>query len=111
MTGFAIRRLQLFFFPDAGKPAGSSLGMRKELRQFAFGNRSVAQSQLYGDVVKPARSEATVEVPQAWHDHPGDRGFDVRPGLVKDEKIQPRFSRDLYARINMLTRVFERAKI
>ena len=61
--------------------------MRQVLRQFAFRSRRISQAKPDGNIVEASGPKATVEVPQTGHDHADDRCLDVRPRLIKDEKI------------------------
>jgi hypothetical protein len=74
MPGGAIRRS--FFFPGARKPDDPS-GVWKEGRKFAFRQRPIQQSELYRNIVKPARSEAAIEMPQSRNDHSDDVDLNV----------------------------------
>ena len=56
--------------------------------EFVFLWWPVSQSKLYGDVVKPARREAAIEVPQSRNNYPDDRNLDVGACLVEDEEIE-----------------------
>src|SRR5271170_5341012 len=56
--------------------------------EFVFRQRLVAQSELYRNIVKPARRETAVEMPQSRNDHPDDRDVDVGTRLIEDEEIE-----------------------
>src|SRR5437868_4001429 len=105
MAGGAIFRP--LFFGGARKPDHPS-GMRKEWREFAFRQWSIEQTELYRNVIKSARPETAVEVPQAGDDHPRDRDLDVRSGLIEHEEIVARPPGDLDAGIDLIARVVER---
>jgi hypothetical protein len=45
--------------------------------EFAFRQRSGAQSELYWNIVKPARRETAIKMPHPRNDDPGDRDIDV----------------------------------
>ena len=83
VTG-AARRARLV--PGARKPGPSGLGVKRI--ELVFRQRPVAQSELDRNIVKPARREAAIEMPQPRNDHPDDRGFDVGAGLVEHEEIE-----------------------
>src|SRR5437868_14553181 len=83
-------------------------GMREERREFAFRQGSIEQPKFYRNVVKPARPETAVEVPQAGDDHPRHRDFDVRSGLIEHEEIITRPAGNLDAGIDLIARVVER---
>src|ERR1019366_6051883 len=106
MVGGAIRRP--FFFPGTRKPDEPS-GVRKERRKFAFRQRPIQQSELYRNIVKPARSEAAIEMPQSGNDHPDDRDPDVGPRLIEDEEIEARALGDIDAGVDLPARVVEKA--
>src|SRR5436853_6607527 len=95
------------FFGGARNPDHPS-GMRKEWGEFAFRQRSIEQSKLYRNVIKPARPETAVEMPQARNDHPRHWDLDVRSGLVEHEEIITRPSGNLDAGIDLIARVVER---
>ena len=73
--------------PGARKPDDPS-GMGMKRVELAFRQRPVAQSELYRNIVKPARREAAIEMPQPRNDHSDDRDFDVGPRLIEDEEIE-----------------------
>ena len=56
--------------------------------ELVFRQRPVPQSQLYRNIVKPARREAAIEVPHSRNDHSDDRDVDVGPRLIKDEEVE-----------------------
>ena len=58
--------------------------------ELAFRERPVAQSELDRNIVKPARREAAIEMPQSRNDHPDDRDLDVGTRLIEDEEIEAR---------------------
>src|SRR5262249_62173140 len=66
----------------------SSLGMKRI--ELAFRQRLVSPSELDRDIVKPARCEAAIEMPQSRDDHSGDRDLDVGARLIEDEEIEAR---------------------
>ena len=55
--------------------------------ELVFRQRSISQSKLYRDVVKPAGREAAIEMPQSWNDHSDDRDVDIEPRLIEDEEV------------------------
>src|SRR5262245_60244072 len=56
--------------------------------ELAFRHRPVSPSQLYRNIIKPARPEAAIEMPHSRNDHPGDRDADVGARLIEDEEIE-----------------------
>ena len=56
--------------------------------ELVFQHRPVAQSELYRNIVKPARCEAAIEMPQSRNDHSDDRDLDVGTRLIEDEEIE-----------------------
>ena len=56
--------------------------------ELVFRERPVTPSEFHWHIVKPARREATVEMPQPRNDHSHDRRPDVGTRLVEDEKIE-----------------------
>src|SRR6185437_1065517 len=62
--------------------------MGQERGQLALRNRLIAQPELDWNVIKPARSKAAVEVPQAGYDDPDNRHFDIRPRLIENQEIK-----------------------
>src|SRR4051812_37286027 len=74
------------FVPGARKPGPSGLGVKRV--ELVFRQRPVAQSELDRNIVKPARREAAIEMPQPRNDHPHDRGLDVGTGLIEHEEIE-----------------------
>ena len=111
MTGVAIRCafFRAFFFLGVRKPDDPS-AVRKERRQLAFRQRPIQQSKFYRNIVKPARCEAAVEMPQPRHDHPDDRDLDVGPRLIEDQEIEARAPGDVDAGVDLRARVVEGTK-
>ena len=68
--------------------AGMTSGMGVNRIELVFRQRPVAQSELYRNIVKPARREAAIEMPQSRNDHPDDRDLDVGTRLIEDEEIE-----------------------
>src|SRR4051795_6371655 len=95
------------FFRGAPKPHAPS-GMGKELGQLAFRQRAIEQTELDRNVVKPARSIAPIEMPQARHDDPRHRDLDIGPGLIEHEEIMPGTPGDLDAGFHLRARIVER---
>ena len=56
--------------------------------ELVFRQRPVSQSELYRNIVKPARREAAIEMPQSRNDHPDDRDLDVGTRLIEDEEVE-----------------------
>ena len=48
----------------------------------------VAESKLDRNIVKPARREAAIEMPQPRNGDPDNRGLDVGAGLIEHEEIE-----------------------
>src|SRR5665213_1355566 len=107
MTAGAARRG--FFFAGARTRDLSAMG--KERRQFVFRYRLIAQSEFDRNIVEPAWSEAAVEMPQSRDDHSNDGDFDVRPGLVENQEIEPRTPGDVDAGQHLIAGVVEPAEI
>src|SRR5665213_457547 len=82
--------------------------MWKKRRQFGFRQRPVAQSEFYLNVVKPARTEAAVEMPQSRNDHSHNGNLDVGPGLVEDQKIETGAPRNIDAGEHLVAGIVER---
>ena len=80
-------------------------GVRQERREFAFQPRAIQQSKPHGNIVKPARREAAIEMPQAWNEHANDRDLNVGPRLVEHEEIVTCLGRDLDTGIHLIARV------
>jgi hypothetical protein len=56
--------------------------------ELVFRQRPISQSELYRDVVKPARREAAIEVPQSRNNDPDNWNLDVGACLIEDEEIE-----------------------
>jgi hypothetical protein len=65
----------------------------------------LAPPEIDRHVVKSARCETTIEMPQSRNDHPDDRNFDVWAGLVEDEEIEPMTLDELYASQHLLASI------
>src|ERR1700693_2753706 len=107
MPGGAIRRG--FFFPGTRKPDAPS-GVWKERRKFAFRQRPIQPSELYRNIVKPARSEAAIEIPQCRNDHSDDLDRNGGPRLIEDEEIEAGSPGDVDAGVYLRTRIVDRAE-
>src|SRR5271166_783582 len=107
-TPHPIRRLRRHLprFAEKGGPSGMGVN-RIEL---VFLRRPVTQSELYRHIVKPARREAAIEMPQSRNDHSDDRRLDVGTRLIEDEEIEARLLREGDAGRHLLARV-EMAKL
>ena len=79
------------------------MGMKRI--DFVFRQRSVAQSELYRNIIKPARREAAIKMPHSRNDHPDNRNVDVRPRLIEDEEVEALPLGQTYAGIHLLARV------
>jgi len=64
-----------------------------------------SQSEFHRNIVKSARSEAAIEMPQSRNDHSDDRNLDVGPRLIEDEEVEARARGDVDAGVDMLARV------
>ena len=87
---------------------GCPSGMGEKRSEFVFRQWLIQVSEFYRNVIKPARREAAVEMPQARHDHPDDRRFDIRPRLIENEEIQAGAPGDIDAGKHLVARVVER---
>src|SRR5215469_3649351 len=56
--------------------------------ELVFRQRSISQSKLYRDIIKPAGREATIEMPQSWNDHSDDWDVYIGPRLIEDEEVK-----------------------
>ncbi len=77
----------------------------KEWREFAFQPRAIQQAKLHRDIVKAARCEATIEMPQARNEHADDGDFNIGPRLVEHEEIITRLGGDLDAGVHLVARI------
>src|ERR1700686_2624996 len=84
--------------------------MRQKRRQFVFRARPIQQSELDRNVVKPARPEAAIEMPQSGNDHPDDGDADVGPRLIEDEEIEARARGDIDAGVDLPASIVEKAR-
>src|SRR4051794_21939188 len=81
--------------------------MGKKRSEIAFWQRLIQPSQLYRNVIKPARCKPAIEVPWSRHDHPDYRNSDVGPCLIENEKVETRARGDLDAGVYLRTRIVE----
>ena len=73
--------------------------------ELVFRQRPVSQSELYRNIVKPARREAAIEMPHSRNDHSDDRDLDVGACLIEDEEIEARSLGEAHAGRHLLARV------
>src|SRR5262249_58925941 len=73
--------------------------------ELVFRQRSVSPPELDRHIVKPARCEAAIEMPQSRNDHSGDRDPDVGARLIEDEEIEARALGEIHAGPHLLARV------
>src|ERR1700732_1058885 len=73
--------------------------------ELVFLERPVAQSELYRNIVKPARRETAIEMPQSRNDHSDDRDLDVGARLIEDEEVEARLLGEAHACRHLLARV------
>ena len=97
-----LRRPRLF--PGARKPDDPQVCGVKRI-ELVFRQRPVPQSELDRNIVKPARREAAIEMPQSRNDHPDDRDLDVGARLIEDEEIEARALGELHAGGHLLALV------
>src|SRR6516164_9898348 len=79
------------------------MGMKRI--EFGFWQRSVAQSELYRNIIKPARREAAIKMPHSRNDHPHNRNVDVRPCLIEDKEVPALPLGQTHAGTHLLARV------
>ncbi len=84
--------------------------MGKKRREFAFRQRLISQSEFHRNIVKPARCEAAIEMPQSRNDHSDDGDLDVGPRLIEDEEIETCAPGDIDAGQHLVARVVEAPK-
>src|SRR3974377_1743902 len=72
---------------------------------FVFRQRSVAQSELYRNIIEPARREAAIEMPHSRNDYPHNRNVDVRARLIEDEEVEALPLGKTHASSHLLARV------
>ena len=83
--------LEPSFDRQRGIPLGSpivSLEWRMKWIELGFRQRPLSQSELDRDIVEPARRETAILVAQPGGDNPDHWNTNIRPRLVKDEKIE-----------------------
>src|SRR5258706_1779683 len=85
--------------------------MGEKRSEFLVQQRPISQSEFHRNIVKSARSEAAIEMPQSRNDHSDDRNLDVGPRLIEDEEVEARARGDVDAGVDMLARVVERAEL
>src|SRR5665647_17404 len=85
--------------------------MGEKRSEFVFLQRPVQQPEFDRNIVKPARSEAAIEMSQAGNDDPDDRHLDVGPALIEHEKIEARSPGDVDAGIYLLARRVEKTRL
>src|ERR1700727_3844889 len=68
--------------------AGTTSGVGVNRIEFVSRQRPVSQSELDGNIVKPARREAAIEMPQSRNDHSDNRYLDVGTRLIEHKKIE-----------------------
>src|SRR6516162_2306197 len=95
--------MPLLYSGSAQANCPSGLGVKRI--ELAFRQRSVLPSELDRHVVKSARCEAAIEIPQSRNDHSGDRDPDVGARLIEDEEVEARALGEVHARGHLLARV------
>src|SRR5579864_4556197 len=73
--------------------------------EFVLRRWPVSQSKLYRNIIKPARSEAAIEMPQSRNDHAHHRDADVRTRLVEHKEIKALRSGDVHTGAHLLAHV------
>ena len=73
--------------------------------ELAFRRRPVEPSELYRNIVKPARREAAIEMPHSRNNHARDRNADVGTRLIENEEVEARALRRLHAGGHLFARV------
>ncbi len=56
--------------------------------ELVFRKRPVSPAELDRNIVKPARRETAIEMPQSRNDHPDDRDLDVGTRLIEHQEIE-----------------------
>src|SRR4029077_6055339 len=96
----------------SGERARKTLsGVRQERSEFALQPRPIQQSKLQRNIVKPARCEAAIEMPQAWNEHSSGGDLNVGPCLVEHEEIVTCLGGDLDTGIHLVARVVVNLKV
>src|SRR6266481_9768038 len=85
--------------------------MGEKRSEFVFQKRPISQSEFHRNIVKSARSEAAIEMPQSRNDHSDDRNLDVGPRLIEDEEIEACAPGDIDAGEHLIARVVDRTDI
>src|SRR5258708_39863569 len=85
--------------------------MGEKRSELVFQQRPISPSEFDRNIVKSARYEAAIEMPQSRNDHSDDRNLDVGPRLIEDEEVEARARGDVDAGVDMLARVVERAEL
>src|SRR5262245_34113247 len=80
-------------------------GIELVLRQ-----RPVSQSELYRNIVKPARREAAIEMPHSRNDHSHHRDANVGARLIEHKEIKALLLGDAHASAHLLA-YLETAKL
>src|ERR1700730_3051093 len=65
--------------------------------ELVFPKWPVTQSELYRHIVKPAKRETAIEMPQSWNDHSDNRDLDVGTRLIEYEQIEARLLGEAHA--------------
>src|SRR5215468_5704587 len=86
-TGGTARRSFLRAVSRARK-AGRPLGVRVKRVELMFRQWPVPHPELYRNVIKTARREASVKMPQSRNDHSDDRNVDVGASLIENEEVE-----------------------
>src|SRR5882757_4234789 len=87
----------------ASRHLPSGLGVKRI--ELVFRQWPVSPSQLDRHIVKPARREAAIEMPQSRNDHPDDRDLDIGAGLIEHEEIEALTLGEVHAGGHLLARV------
>src|SRR5258706_15429254 len=85
--------------------------MGEKRSEFVFQKRPISQSEFHRNIVKSARCETAIEMPQSRNDHSDDRDLDVGPRLIEDEEIEARAPGNIDAGVDVLARVVERTDL
>src|SRR6516162_452082 len=92
--------MPLLYSGSAQANCPSGLGVKRI--ELAFRQRSVLPSELDRHIVKPARCEAAIEMPQSRNDHSGDRDPDVGARLIEHKEVEARALGEVHARSHLL---------
>src|SRR5258708_10114250 len=85
--------------------------MGEKRSELVFQQRPISPSEFDRNIVKSARCEAAIEMPQSRNDHSDDRNLDVGPRLIEDEEVEARALGDVDTGDHLLARVVERAEL